>query len=71
MANVSYYEEWVDSGKEIKRSHEAFLQSCINNDFAMKNENALKNDLTAKFIKFEYNLNEMEILKTSIKIKKS
>lgn len=70
LANVSYYEEWVDSGKPIKTTHEAFLQVCIKKDLAQKQDNTMKNDLTAQFVKIEYKVKEMEILKTVIQIKR-
>ena len=71
LANVQYYEEYVDSGGLIKTKHEQFLQVCINKDLAMKRENSEKNDLLARVMKEEFKMNEMSILKTTILIKKS
>jgi hypothetical protein len=71
LPNVQYYEQWVDDGKPIKRSHEAFLQYCISEDMASKKENARKNDLYAKYIKSEYEAHGIEILQTVVTLKKS
>jgi hypothetical protein len=71
LANVQYYEEYVDSGQTIKTEHERFLQYCIRDDLAMKKENCGRNDLLARVMKEEYRMNEMEILAKSIRIKKS
>ena len=71
LANVQYYEEYVDSGGHIKRTHEAFLQHCINEDRAMKKDNSDKNDLYARFMKSEYEAYGIEILQTVVKLKKS
>lgn len=70
LANVLHYEEWVDSGGIIKESHEAYLQNCIKFDYAKEKEYSMQNDLYAQFLKTEYNLKEMEIMKTVVKIKK-
>lgn len=71
LPNVQFYEQWVDSGKPIKRSHEAFLQHCISEDLAMKNENAGRNHLWAKFIKERHEAHGIEILEKVIKLRKS
>lgn len=71
LPNVQFYEEWVDSGKPIKKSHEAFLQYCITEDLAKKNEYSMKNDLYAKFLKSDYQANGIEILHKVIQLKKS
>lgn len=70
-ANVRHYEEFVDSGGVIHTTHEQYLQSCITNDLALKKENKGKNLLYAKFIKEEYKMNEMELNKTSMTIRKN
>lgn len=70
LANVQFYEQWVDSGKPIKTNHEAFLQSCINKDYALKREYALKNELYSKFLKAENQAHGIEILKTTVRLKK-
>lgn len=71
LPNVQFYEEWVDSGKPIKKTHEAFLQHCINEDLARKNEYSLKNDLYAKFLKAENEAHGIEILQKVIHLRKS
>lgn len=70
LANVQFYEQWVDMGKIIKTNHEVFLQSCINKDLALKKEHAQKNDLYAKFLKAEHEAHGIEILPTTVRLKK-
>lgn len=69
LANISHYEEWVDSGGIIKESHEAYLQTCIKYDYAKKKDYSMQNDLYVRFLKEENNLKQIEILKTVVKIR--
>ena len=70
-ANVLWYEEYVDSGKPIKRSHEALLQYAVTNDMAAKEDTAFQNSLYAKLMSMEHPGAGMTILKTVVKLKKS
>lgn len=69
--NVKFYEEFVDNGGIITTTHEQYLQGCINKDLAKKKENKGRNLLLAKFVKEEYKMNEMEISKTAVTIRKN
>jgi hypothetical protein len=69
--NVKYYEEFIDNGGIVRTTHEQFLQSCITNDLALKREYKGQNLLYAKFIKEEFKMNEMELNKTSMIIRKN
>ena len=69
QANVFWYESYIDSGKEVKRSHEALLQWAVKTDAASKEDLSFQNTLYAKMMMLEHNLSNVKILKTVMQIK--
>jgi len=69
-ANVAYFQKVVQKGAKIT-NYEAYLQRCINENYAQKGENSWQNQTYARFIKEEYNLHKMEILNTVVRFKRS
>ena len=64
--NIFYFEDLVTKGMRWANP-EAYLQKCINNDYAGKRGNALNNKLYASFLKEQYKIEGMEVLKSVVK----
>lgn len=71
QANVFYFEEQIRKGYAIKTSYEAYLQHCIKKDYASALNIRDRNRLYAQFIKEEYKLYGLNILKTVVQFKRS
>lgn len=69
-SNISYFQDKVRKGV-IFDNPEAYLQKCINENYAQKETNVWQNQTYAKFIKEEYNLRGMQILETVVRFKRS
>lgn len=70
-ANVFWYEEYVESGKPIKRSHEALLQYAVKNDMAAKSDASFQNSMYAKLAMMENPNSGIKVLGTVVHLRKS
>lgn len=71
LANVQHYEKHVNEGKPITSTHERFLQCCIRDDLARKEEYKQQNDLTVRWMIEEYKLKNIKIFQTVVQIRKN
>lgn len=69
-ANVSYFHEQIAKGKKWDNP-EAYLQSCIKNNYAQGQTNAWQNKLYATWMKEEHKMRNLTILKTVVQMKKN
>lgn len=69
-ANVSYFHEQIAKGKRWDNP-EAYLQSCIKNNYAQGQTNAWQNKLYATWMKEEHKMRNLTILKTVVQLKKN
>lgn len=70
-ANISYFEEQVKKGNKPKTTYEQWLQACIKNNYAQGENNAWQNKLYATWVKEEYKMSNLIILKTVVQMKKN
>lgn len=68
LSNIRWYENQIDSGVIPKKSHEAFLQFAITNDMASKGNSSSNNEIFAKIMQQEHNLDRMKIMKTVVQL---
>lgn len=71
QANVFYFEDQLRKGAKPKGSYEKMLQGFIKHNYAQSMSNASRNKLYAQFVKEEYKLHKMNILKTVVQFKRS
>lgn len=69
-ANVAYFHEQIAKGKKWDNP-EAYLQSCIKNNYAQSANNAWQNKLYATWMKEEHQMSSLTILKTVVQMKKN
>lgn len=70
QAAVQWYENQVDSGNPVKKTHESWLQYAITNDMGSKNNRIWKNQMYAKLMKEEHKLHGLNIMKTVVQLDK-
>lgn len=70
-SNVAYFEDQVRKGRKPHTTYERMLQDCIKNNYAGKQNNVQQNNLYARFMKEEYKLRGLTILKTVVQLKSS
>lgn len=65
VSAIQYYEQQFDKGKQIP-NHEAYIQKAHKEGYAIKQDNKEINTLWVKYMKEEYDLIKLEILKSYI-----
>lgn len=70
-SNIAYFEDQVKKGIKPNDTYEKWLQACIKYDYASKQNNSDQNKLYATFIKEEYKLSNLTILKTVLQMRKN